>query len=111
MKNKDVSSYIDDAAAEQVALLKELRKLIFATVPEVLEQYKWSRPVYALEKDFCYIKTAKNHVSFGFFEFDKIQTNKNKIEGTGKSMRHIKLNNIKQIDELQVGQMIKEVLV
>lgn len=108
--NKDVSNYIDTAAAEQVAILKELRRLVLATVPGVTEQYKWSRPVYALEKDFCYIKTAKKHVSFGFFEFGKIKTNKDKIEGTGQNMRHVKIKDVSDIAELEIGEMIKEVL-
>lgn len=110
MKNKDVTDYIKNATEEQIAIMKELRKLIFSVVPEVNEQYKWSRPVYAIGKDFCYIKTAKKHVSFGFFEYGKMITNKDKIEGTGRNMRHVKIKEVSQIAALHIGKMIKEVL-
>ena len=108
--NKDVTKYIESASEQHQEILKELRKLIFSIEPNANEQYKWSRPVYGLEKDFCYFKTTKKHFTLGFFEFDKISTNKNLIEGTGNSMRHIKLNSVSDIKDLQIKKMIKEVL-
>jgi len=108
--NQEVTAYIENSADSHQEVLTELRKLIFSLAPNVIEQYKWSRPVYAIEKDFCYLKTTKKHVTFGFFEFDKITTNKHLIEGTGKSMRHVKLNNSKEIEELRIKNMVEEVL-
>ncbi len=108
--NKEVTRYIDSSSESHREILVALRKLIFSTVPNVSEQFKWSRPVYASDKDFCYIKTTKKHITLGFFEFDKIVTNKNLIEGTGKSMRHIKLNRIEEIEGLQITQMIQETM-
>jgi len=46
----------------------------------------------------------------GFFEFAKIKTNQHLIEGTGKSMRHVKLSKVEDIKAFQVSEMIKEVL-
>ena len=94
--NTEVSSFIHNSPDHQKEILEALRSLIFSTVPNVNEQYKWSRPVYVLEKDFCYLKTTKKHVTLGFFEFDKIKTNNHLIEGTGKSMRHIKVSDLKK---------------
>ncbi len=108
--NQEVNNYIKNSAENHKVILSELRKLIFAKAPNTTEQFKWSRPVYALEKDFCYLKTTKKHVTFGFFEFNKIQTNQHLIQGTGKSMRHIKLSQVSEIEEFQVGKMIEEVL-
>jgi hypothetical protein len=106
--NPDVTAYIQNTPEDQQGILKELRALIFTIVPNVNEQYKWSRPVYELEKDFCYIKTTKKHVTLGFFDFEKIKTNAELLEGTGKDMRHIKLNSPAQIKEYQVDKMIAE---
>lgn len=108
--NKEVKAYIEKATPAHQEILNELRKLILSVAPKSEEQYKWSRPVYALDKDFCYLQATKKHVTMGFFEFDKIKTNADLIEGTGKSMRHIKLTNKKQIKEIQLKKMIKEVL-
>jgi len=106
----EVKAYIENSTESHQAILTELRKLIFSIAPKVEEQYKWSRPVYALEKDFCYLKTTKKQVTFGFFEFAKIKTNQHLIEGTGKSMRHVKLSKVEDIKAFQVSEMIKEVL-
>jgi len=106
---QEVTKYIENSAEGHKEILTELRKLVLAT-KNSKEDFKWSRPVYAIEKDFCYFKTTKKHVTLGFFEFDKIKTNAHLIEGTGKSMRHIKLSKVEDIKEFKVKQMIKEVL-
>jgi len=108
--NKEVTTYIENAEESQQKILADLRKLILSVDPNTNEQYKWSRPVYSIEKDFCYLKTTKKHVTLGFFEFDKISTNKHLIEGTGKSMRHVRLSNVNEIKEFQIKKMLNEVL-
>ena len=108
---QEVTAYINNSAENHKGVLTDLRDLIFSIAPNANEQYKWSRPVYAsLEKDFCYLKTTKKHVTFGFFEYDKIKTNKHLIEGTGKSMRHVKLSKSSDIQDFQLNKMIEEVL-
>lgn len=108
--NQEVNNFIENSPENFNELLVELRKLILSVASNVEEQYKWSRPVYAVEKDFCYLKTSKKYVTLGFFEFDKIKTNKHLVEGTGKSMRHIKLSKVVDIGELKIEQMLKEVI-
>lgn len=108
--NPQVTNFITTAPENHQPILSELRKLIRSVAPDAREQFKWSRPVYGLEKDFCYFQTTKKHVTLGFFEFNKIITNKDKIEGTGKSMRHVKLNSVKDITDLKIKKMIEEVL-
>lgn len=108
--DKEVTKYIESAVENQQEILTDLRKLILSIAPNANEQFKWSRPVYGIEKDFCYLKTNKKNVTLGFFEFDKITTNKHLIEGTGKSMRHVKLTNIKEVNDFQLKNMIEEVL-
>ena len=108
--NQEVTKYIKASTESHQEILTELRKLIFSIAPNTTEQFKWSRPVYGMDKDFCYFKTTKKHVTFGFFEFNKIKTNKHLIEGTGKSMRHVKLSDVSEIKDLQIKEMIEEVL-
>ncbi len=109
--NTEVTSYIENSAESNRKILTELRALLFSVEPNVNEQFKWSRPVYALGKDFCYLQTSKKNVTLGFFEFKKVKTNKHIIKGTGKSMRHIKLNQPEDIITFDVRKMIQEVLV
>lgn len=108
--NQEVTTYIENSEGHHQRILQKLRELIFHVAPKVDEQFKWSRPVYAVDKDFCYLKTTKKAVTLGFFEFDKIKTNPHLIEGTGKSMRHIKINSVEEIEKFEVHKMINEVL-
>ena len=50
-KNKPVDLYINKASSPQKEILEELRNLIFRTVPNSVEQFKWNQPVYLNEKD------------------------------------------------------------
>lgn len=108
--NQKVTTYIKKSEKNHQTVLNSLRELIFSLVPKVNEQFKWSRPVYATDKDFCYLKTTKQAVTLGFFEFDKIKTNRHLIEGNGNSMRHIKIKDINEIEQFGIAEMINQVL-
>ena len=96
--NKEIDSYISAAPAEQKAVMKELRKLIHQAIPGAEEHFKWGRPVFSLDKDFVYLKSAKSYVTLGFFHFEKLQDPNGLLEGTGKDMRHIKIKKAADID-------------
>ncbi|NEM99306.1 DUF1801 domain-containing protein [Pontibacter burrus] len=92
-----VTDYITNSGNQQ-EILQTIRQLILDTIPNVTEEFKWSRPVFRADKDFAYLKTAKAYVTLGFFNFQKLQDPDNRLEGTGKDMRHIKLKTINDID-------------
>lgn len=98
MKNQQVTQFIDNAPDDQQEIMNLIRDLIHDTVNGVIENYKWSRPVFSLEKDFAYLKQAKNYVTLGFFNFKRIDDKYNQLEGTGKEMRHIKLKKVEDVD-------------
>ena len=107
-KHKAVDEYIDSAPKEQKEILETLRNLIFDAVPNLIEGFKWNQPVYALEKNFAYLKSNKQHVNLGFFSFDKIEDPEGLLEGTGKSMRHIKIKSQNEIDRKGLKNMIQQ---
>jgi len=96
--NEQVTKYISEAPGEQRKIMEKIRDIIHKEVPSVVENFKWSRPIFSSDADFAYFKTAKSYLTFGFFKFDKIKDDFHLLEGTGKDMRHIK---IKKIDDLQ----------
>lgn len=107
-KIKEVDEYIKKAPSQQSETLEKLRNLILETVPKSEELFKWGQPVYATEKNYVYLKSTKNHVNLGFFNFDKITDTSNLLEGTGKTMRHIKISNIANFDIKTLKEMIKQ---
>ena len=104
----EVSEYIEKAPENHREILTKLRDLIAAKSPEATEGFKWSRPVYGLEKDFCYLNYSQKHVNLGFFNFEKINDTQGLLEGTGKQMRHIKIKNLENLDEDYLGKMIQQ---
>lgn len=97
--NNQVTAYIENAPAEQKPIMETVRTLIHQAVPDVSEEFKWSRPIFKTAKDFAYLQANKNHVNLGFYKgFEKLNDPNNLLEGTGKTMRHIKLKNNSDID-------------
>lgn len=100
MMNEQVSNYILAAPETQQKLMSEIRSIIHATIPSVIENFKWGRPVFSTKTDLAYFKTTKGYLTLGFFKFNAITSDTHLLEGTGKDMRHIKLKNV---DDLQPG--------
>jgi len=94
-----VTEYIAKAPLAQKEIMETLRQLIHASVPNVKEEFKWSRPIFKATKDFAYFLANKNYVTLGFTkDIEKLEDSNNILEGTGKTMRHIKLRNVSDID-------------
>lgn len=102
--NNDITAYISAAPEEQRKIMEALRQLMQETVPGLVENFKWSRPVFSAPKDFAYLKSSKAYVTLGFFDFEKIRNYEDQLEGTGKDMRHIKL---KKVSDINTG-LLKE---
>lgn len=96
--NEKITAYISESPEEQRLIMEKIREIIQQEVPSVVENFKWSRPVFSTDTDFAYFKTTKSYLTFGFFKFEKLDDDTHLLEGTGKDMRHIK---IKKLDDLQ----------
>ena len=70
--NEAVTEYIQQANEGQIELLEQLRQLIHETVPETTEAIKWKIPVFARTKDYAYLRSAKKHITLGFYNPDKL---------------------------------------
>ena len=99
MFNTEITEYIEKAPGEKKEIMQAIRKLIHDSVPEVEEEFKWSRPVFKTKKDFAYLKAAKAHVTLGFNNYQLLKDKKNLLQGTGEDMRHVKLKSMADIDE------------
>jgi hypothetical protein len=102
-----ISQYIESAVPEQQRIMTQVREIIHQTVPDVQESFKWSRPIFSTSKDFAYLKTAKNYVTLGFNDFSKFEDPDGKLEGTGSSMRHIKIKTAADIDPVLLEKWFK----
>lgn len=102
--DKKVSDYIQQAPEEQIALLDELRLLIHKAVPGTTEAIKWGFPVFTKVKNYAYIRSAKKHITLGFYNTERIDDPDNLLEGTGKALMHIK---IRKQEDIKVQLLTK----
>jgi hypothetical protein len=71
------------------------------------EKMRWGAPTYAGGK--FYIVVLKNHVNVGFAITGLDEEEIKLFEGTGKTMRHIKIHTLGDIDERKLVIMIEMV--
>lgn len=102
-----VSDYINAAPSGQIVILETLRQLINDTVPDTNEALKWGMPVFSKSKSFSYLKSNKHHVTMGFYQIDRISDPRGLLEGTGKTMRHLKIKAVDDINAEIIAQWLK----
>ena len=107
--NQEVTTYITKASKEQQEILLELRKIIHE-LGEVTEAIKWKFPVFAKGgKDFAYIRTAKDHVTLGFYNIDKIKDLNNLLRGEGNTLKHIKIKSVDEINAHVISEWLYQI--
>ncbi len=112
MAVKTVEQYISSLSPSQRALTQEARLLIVGFSPKVEEQIKWSRPFYLYEgQPLCYLQANRDHLNFGFPAGGALaeKTASPLLEGTGQSMRHVKLFYNKPLPKKELLFLLKAV--
>lgn len=95
-------------AKQQNALL--LREIFLSCSPHITESIKWNNLTFSCNGDIAFIYTFKQvaYINVGFFKAVQLTDPKNRFEGTGGSMRHIKIATEKDIPVAQLKKWIKE---
>ena len=99
--------WFNELTPEQAHPLKQLRALILRADPRIVEEMKWSRPCYAINGLICYLFKAKQHVSMGFQQGAQLEDPNGLLEGTGKSMRHLKFALASDVPEQTTLTLLK----
>jgi hypothetical protein len=93
-------------ARETVAMLVEL---VRRNVPERTERIHHGVPWFWTHgKPFCYVAVHTEHVNLGFRHGAQLDDPEHLLEGTGASMRHIKLIGPKAVPKTRLAKMIKQ---
>lgn len=103
--DKKTTEYIEKQKSPQKEILKKLRKLILETLPKTEEENKWGVLAYAGGKFYLAAMKERVHIGFSIAGLSKKEIEN--FEGSGKTMRHIKVPTIKDIDEKKLAKLIK----
>jgi len=102
--HESVKKYIEKQESPQREIAARLRDLIIETFPKINESFKNGVPWY---EDKYYIGAFKTKVHLGFAIKGLSKEEKNLFEGTGKTMRHIKIFSLKDINKKKIGQLLR----
>jgi hypothetical protein len=102
--NKEVDNYIKKQKSPQKEICQKLRKIIIKTFPSIKEKMWVGVPWY---EGKYYIVALEDHVNLGFAIRGLSKKELALFEGEGKTMRHIKIASLKDINERQVVRLLK----
>ena len=105
--DKQVNDYIEKQKSPQKEIIKEIRKIFHKTLPSCEEKMRWGVITYSEGK--FYIGAMKNRVHVGFAITGLNKDEISLFEGSGKTMRHIKIPALEDIDEKTLVNMIEMV--
>ena len=100
-----VQQYIEKQKSPQRDICLKLREIILRTFPDIKEEMKWGVPAFSGGR--FYIGVMKNQVNMGFSINGLTKEQMVLFEGSGKTMRHIKIRTLGDIDEKKIVKLLK----
>ena len=101
--SKEVDDYIERQKSPQREICQTLRKIILKKFPDIKEEMKLGVPWY---EDKYYIVALKDHVNLGFSLKGLSKEEVRLFEGGGKTMKHIKVRSLNEIDETKIVELL-----
>jgi len=102
--NGEVENYMEKQKSPQKGICQKLRGIILKTFPGIKEEMKLGVPWY---EEKYYIVSLKDHVNLGFSIEGLSKKEKELFDGSGKTMKHIKIYSLKEIDEERIVELLK----
>jgi uncharacterized protein YdhG (YjbR/CyaY superfamily) len=103
--DKKIADYINKQKMPQKEIIEKIRKIFLKTIPDCDEKMAWG--VITFSNNKFYIVGLKKHVHAGFAINGLNKEEMSQFEGNGKTMRHIKIETLKDIDEKKLVKLIK----
>ena len=103
--DKQADAYIEKQKPPQKEILQKVRRIFKETLPNCEEKMTWGVITFASGK--FYIAAMKNRVHVGFAVTGLSKDEISMFEGSGKTMRHLKIPTLENIDEIMLVKMIE----
>ncbi len=103
--DEQVTAYIEMQKSPQKEILRKVRQIFQETLPNFEEKTAWGAVTFAAGK--FYIAAMKNCVHVGFAITGLTKDEIALFEGSGKTMRHIKISSLEGIDENNLVKLIE----
>ena len=107
MDKQGVNEYIEKQKSPQKEIIQKVRNIFQKTLPTSEEKMRWGVITYSEGK--FYIAAMKNRVHVGFAITGLNKDEISLFEGSGKTMRHIKIPTLEDIDQEKLVRLIEVV--
>jgi hypothetical protein len=112
--SKSFEAILTTANPEVADLARKAKALILMVMPDVVEVV-WEKQRIAgygvgpkkMSEQFCYIALFKNHINLGFYYGADLDDPAGLMQGTGKSLRHIKISDPNKLDDPALQTLLK----
>lgn len=94
----------------QRAIARALRAVILEAGPELHEEVKWGVPCFMAQKLVCSIATHADHTNLEFYRGAALRDAKHLLEGTGKSLRHVKFHALADVQPSRLKPLLREAI-
>ena len=105
MDKQGVNEYIEKQKSPQKEIIQKVRNIFQKTLPTSEEKMRWGVITYSEGK--FYIAAMKNRVHVGFAITGLNKDEISLFEGSGKTMRHIKIPTLEDIDQKKLVRLIE----
>ncbi len=100
-----IASYIEKQPSPQKEIILKIRAIFRENLPNFEEEKKWGAITFAGGK--FYIGVVKDRVHIGFAISGLNEEEISSLEGTGKTMRHIKIHSLDSIEQEKLVKLIQ----
>lgn len=101
--NKKIKKYIDKQEKYKKEIFVKVRNLLIKTIDNCSEDFNWGVPIY--DEGKFYIASMKTRIHVGFAINGLSEQEIEEFEGSGKTMRHIKIHNLHEFDKEKLTRL------
>ena len=108
--SKQIDKYIADTTDWRGDLMAEIRKVVLKADPDIVEEWKWSSPVWSKNGMICSVGAFKSHVGMNFFSGAYLK-DKHKLFNSGlesKNSRTVKFGEGDNVETSKLIDLVKE---
>jgi len=100
--------YLEKIPPGQQNLVRILNGLISTAAPTLMPSLKWGNLTYHHTQNVCSLVAHKNHINLQFWNATGLHDPGHLLEGSGKSMRHIKIEQKSDINNSYLSELIRQ---
>lgn len=112
--NKEFEEILTTASPDVADLARQAKTLIQDVMSDVVEVVWLNQRISGygvgpkkMSEQFCYIAIFKERINLGFYYGSDLPDPQNLLEGSGKSLRHIKISRREQLENPALRDLVE----